>query len=311
MTRSNKDTFHDIQQQSFTNKTVIIGGGIVGSAIEYYLSRDASPKQILNSIEHLTNTAKDRVEAYSKIPGAFQRVGGLEIASTEAGIAQLHNRRGLAHASGLSGQRSYLPLTQIRLHRISTPEMSRPKLCSSNLRVPLTHTESSNTTRLKQKRRAFVILGAGVSSLTARIDHSREDESLFSIRIELGTLEAMTVTAATAVPHQSALYNRVKESTIHDSALTVFQHPAQRKSKTPHTSFNEMFSVTPGSMPFAGAVPSIPGLYIAAAVWITQAAGVGRLTSDVVLGKWLAKEDLDTLKNFRCMPFCWRGLLDT
>ncbi|CZT06094.1 uncharacterized protein RAG0_11925 [Rhynchosporium agropyri] len=159
--------------------------------------------------------------------------------------------------------------------------MSRPKLCSSNLRVPLTHTESSNTTRLKQKRRAFVILGAGVSSLTASINHSREDGSLFSIRTELGTLEAMTVTAATGIWTHA----------IHDSALTVFQHPAQRKLKTPHTSFNAMFSVTPGSMPFDGAVPSIPGIYVAAAVWITHAAGVGRLTSDVVLGKWLAKEE--------------------
>ncbi|CZT47822.1 uncharacterized protein RSE6_08431 [Rhynchosporium secalis] len=230
MTRSNKDTFHDIQQQSFTNRTVIIGGGIVGFAIAYYLSRDASPKQIV--------LIDDRVEAYSKIPAAFQRVGGLEIASTEAGIASLHNRR-----------------------------------------------ESSNTTRLKQKRRAFVILGAGVRSLTASINHSREDGSLFSSRTELGTLEVV------AVPHQSALYNRVKESAIHDSALTVFQDPAQRKLKTPHTSFNAMFSVTPGSMPFAGAVPSIPGIYVAAAVWITHAAGVGRLTSDVVLGKWLAKEE--------------------
>ena len=64
-----------------------------------------------------------------------------------------------------------------------------------------------------------------------------------------------------------------------------------------------MFSVTPDSLPLAGAVPNIPGLYVSAAVWITHAAGVGRLIADLVLGKNLAAEDLETLKAFDVMRF--------
>lgn len=64
-----------------------------------------------------------------------------------------------------------------------------------------------------------------------------------------------------------------------------------------------MFSVTPDSMPFAGAVPQIPGLYVAAAVWITHAAGVGRMVADLVLGNKLPQEDLETLKAFDVMRF--------
>jgi glycine/D-amino acid oxidase-like deaminating enzyme len=49
-------------------------------------------------------------------------------------------------------------------------------------------------------------------------------------------------------------------------------------------------------MPFAGAVSKIPGLYVAAAVWITHAAGVARLVADIVAGRELCGGD-EVLKN--------------
>lgn len=92
-------------------------------------------------------------------------------------------------------------------------------------------------------------------------------------------------------------------SLIHYSALSVFPDPAQSQSKTPYKGFNAMFSVTPDSLPFAGAMQSMPGLYIAAAVWVTHAAGVGRLVADLVSGKEFAGEDLETLKAFDVWRF--------
>ena len=111
--------------QNSTVVSWILGGGIVGSALAYFLSARITPSQItlidpsassgsttiapgligqLNSISHLTTAAKETVETYSKIPGGFHRVGGLEIASTREGIAQLHSRLELARASGLEAR---------------------------------------------------------------------------------------------------------------------------------------------------------------------------------------------------------------
>lgn len=59
-------------------------------------------------------------------------------------------------------------------------------------------------------------------------------------------------------------------------------------------------------MPLAGVVPQVPGLYIAAAVWITHAAGVARLVADMVAGNSLRAEDEALRKAFDPMRF--RGI---
>ncbi|KAG4431964.1 hypothetical protein IFR05_012560 [Cadophora sp. M221] len=387
MSKSTTELFHDMQQQSSMNRTVIIGGGIVGSALAYYLSQNGSSSQIilidashsnpqgstafapgfvgqLNSINHLTKAAKESVEAYSKIPGAFQRVGGLEIASTEAGIAELHHRRDLARAAGLPAEIiSSEETSKLAPYFHAQDGQSQALFFSSD--------GSANAPAIAQyyqaeaKAKNATVVGAKVSSLT-----SNGVDGQFSITTDLGVLEADKVIVATgiwtqellksldvalpiipvahpyaygpsrpvretkqpfirwpekhiyardhgdvdgfgtyhhepsaAAPGQSAMFNRVSENAIHEYALSVFSNPEQRQSKTPYKGFNAMFSVTPDSMPFAGAVQRIPGLYVAAAVWITHAAGVGRMVADLVLGNKLPREDLETLKAFDVMRF--------
>ena len=56
-------------------------------------------------------------------------------------------------------------------------------------------------------------------------------------------------------------------------------------------------------MPFAGAVPQIPGLFVAAAVWITHAAGVARLVADIVSNKDLSTQDKIQMEAFDPMRF--------
>jgi glycine/D-amino acid oxidase-like deaminating enzyme len=61
-------------------------------------------------------------------------------------------------------------------------------------------------------------------------------------------------------------------------------------------SFNGIFAVTPDALPLAGEIESIKGLWVAAAIWITQAGGVARLVAEMIEGKDVdntVKEALD------------------
>jgi glycine/D-amino acid oxidase-like deaminating enzyme len=108
-------------------RITILGAGIVGSALAFNLSTDLTSSQIilldaspsstngstalapglvgqLNTIPHLTAMAKETVAAYSKIPGGFQKVGGLEIARTKKGVEELQRREELAKGFGLEAE---------------------------------------------------------------------------------------------------------------------------------------------------------------------------------------------------------------
>lgn len=99
-------------EQDHKNQTIIIGAGIVGSALAYFLSQGSPDPDILvfdrsisdvvgstgyapgfigqyNEKPSLTKLAIDSVEEYTKLNTGFSRVGGLELASTDAGIKTL------------------------------------------------------------------------------------------------------------------------------------------------------------------------------------------------------------------------------
>lgn len=46
--------------------------------------------------------------------------------------------------------------------------------------------------------------------------------------------------------------------------------------------FNGVFAVTPDNLPLAGKVDGVQGLWVAAAVWVTHAAGTARLVAELV-----------------------------
>ncbi len=117
----------DLNNNPSSQRIFIVGGGIVGAALAFYLSKantnhhiillDRSLGKSLGSTGHapgfvgqlnespvLTRLAQDTVAEYLSIPGGFNTVGGLELASTPAGVEALQSRFEKAHAAGLSAE---------------------------------------------------------------------------------------------------------------------------------------------------------------------------------------------------------------
>ncbi|KAF7550313.1 hypothetical protein G7Z17_g5798 [Cylindrodendrum hubeiense] len=106
---------------------VIVGAGIVGSAIAHFLSASSVRRKItvvdrsldtlvgstghapgfvgqFNESEVLTRLAIDTVQEYTKIPGGFNSVGELEVAYSTLGIERLQSRCRKAASLGLPGE---------------------------------------------------------------------------------------------------------------------------------------------------------------------------------------------------------------
>jgi sarcosine oxidase len=120
------DSYDGLQTSNSASRIVIIGAGIVGAALAKYLSDSSSVPIIvvdfsitdlrgstghapgfvgqLNELPVLTTLAKDSVREYQNLTGAFDTVGGLEIASTASGIEALERRCRLAQSAGLSAK---------------------------------------------------------------------------------------------------------------------------------------------------------------------------------------------------------------
>ncbi|RFU30493.1 hypothetical protein B7463_g5862, partial [Scytalidium lignicola] len=68
------------------------------------------------------------------------------------------------------------------------------------------------------------------------------------------------------------------------------------KNLIPEKKFNGIFSMTPDNLPLVGEVPSVNGLYMAAAVWVTHAAGTAKFITKLIEGGAVdrrMKESLD------------------
>ncbi|EEQ84449.1 hypothetical protein RJZ56_000070 [Blastomyces dermatitidis] len=123
--------FSTIQKNTTENSIFIVGGGIVGSSLAYYLSKSATaqngiPKivvlekslgSLLGSTNYApgfvgqyndsaieTKLAMDSVREYLTVPNGFDVVGGMELAATEPGVGRLKRRCADALAAGLPSE---------------------------------------------------------------------------------------------------------------------------------------------------------------------------------------------------------------
>lgn len=114
-------------QETGNYTTIIVGAGIVGSALAAFLSEDKDAGRTLlidrtfeevvgstgyapgflgqfNESDVLTKLAVSSLKEYERFPEVFKRVGGLELACSEEGKRQLNERCQKANASGLEAR---------------------------------------------------------------------------------------------------------------------------------------------------------------------------------------------------------------
>ncbi|KAF2169282.1 hypothetical protein M409DRAFT_20508 [Zasmidium cellare ATCC 36951] len=107
-----------------TFDTIIVGAGIVGSALAAFLSKDNEHESILlidrsfhalsgstgsapglvgqlNVSQTLTTLAQESVQEYASMAGAFKKVGCLELASSDAGLSEQQERLAMATDRGM------------------------------------------------------------------------------------------------------------------------------------------------------------------------------------------------------------------
>ncbi|KAL4746991.1 hypothetical protein BDW72DRAFT_183753 [Aspergillus terricola var. indicus] len=346
-----------------TSDILVIGGGIVGSALGYFLSSDSSKKVTIvdrtferftgstgcapgfvgqfNESEVLTRLATDSVGEYLKIPGGFDPVGGLEVATSEAGVEKLKWRLEAAKERGLEAE-IISPQEAAEL----APDLVKPDNVLA-LHFPADGTADAETIA------AFFQSGArarGVELLEAEVTKIRQsDGRVEGVVTSAGFIQAKTVILATGVwtqeladfdipvpvipvahpymfgeHHEPKSYKspfvRYPEARIYMRdhgpyfGLGCYDHkPSAEKPKgtavgdwieefddmlqralkvVPEKTnlvvcekYNGIFSMTPDNLPLVGEIPAAKGLYIAAAVWITHAAGSAKFLTKLLKGE--------------------------
>ncbi|KAI5467446.1 FAD dependent oxidoreductase [Mariannaea sp. PMI_226] len=202
-----------------SDSILIIGAGIVGSALASFLSKSSTQRRIIvvdrsigtpigstghapgfvgqfNESQILTQLAIDTVKEYSAIPGGFETVGGLEIAFDAVGIEKLRSRWQNATKLGL-------PADQISLQEASqlAPTLVKPSGSGKALHFPTDGTANAGTITSYFQERAKQ---AGVQFLERDVKKLlTSDGRIIGVQVQQGdtisNLEAGKVVLATGI----------------------------------------------------------------------------------------------------------------
>ncbi|KAF9892472.1 hypothetical protein FE257_001581 [Aspergillus nanangensis] len=343
---------------------VIVGAGIVGSALAYDLSSSVDGKRIAlidrsisslngstgyapgfvgqyNESEVLTQLAIESVKEYTKISGGFDVVGGLEVATSREGVDRLRARWESATKAGLAAE-----LLGSDQAMNMAPELVKD---DNQLALYFPGDGAANANRIT----AFYREGArerGVQLIEADVTDIRQANGRVNgVTTTAGSIKAASVVVATGIwapqlckfdfpipvvpvahpymygkPHEpkirKAPWVRWPEHHVYARdhgtyyGLGSYEHqpipeeaketakgqwPAQfdetlkqalqlvpeQTNLVPNEKFNGIFSMTPDNLPLVGSVPSVNGLYIAAAVWVTHAAGTAKFLKQLLTGQ--------------------------
>ncbi|KAL4738177.1 FAD dependent oxidoreductase [Aspergillus similis] len=330
---------------------LVIGGGIVGSALSYFLSSDSSKKvtivdRAFGRFTGSTGCAPGFVGQFNESevlthPGGFDPVGGLEVATSEAGVEKLKWRLEAAKGRGLRAE-IISPQQAAKL----APDLVKPDNVLA-LHFPADGTADGAAIA------AFFQSGArgrGVELLEAEVTEiRRSDGRVEGVVTSAGFIQANTVIIATGIwtqkladfdipvpvipvahpymfgehrepksykspfvrypeeriytrdhgpyfglgcydhnpsaedPKGTAVGDWIKE--FDDMLQRALKVIPEKTNLVVREKYNGIFSMTPDNLPLVGEIPAAKGLYIAAAVWITHAAGSAKFLTKLLRGE--------------------------
>ncbi|SJX66675.1 uncharacterized protein SRS1_17152 [Sporisorium reilianum f. sp. reilianum] len=287
-----------------------------------------------NALPALTELARRSVAHYRAIPDAFDGVGGLEVACSTEGLRGLEERCAIAKGEGLdavvldagkvvgkapffqqAAQRKGATLTDADVVAI---EPGSVHLDDGSVLHADTIVVCAGIWSSTLLQRLPIVPVAHPYAYTAERPHRahktpfvRYPDQHVYVR-DHGTNDGIGSYAhhPIAVAHSQLTHSAYGEwhasfENVLDDARSILPDATRAAFEvSPRTAgeervFNGLFSVTPDGMPLVGQLER--GVYVAAAVWVTHAAGCARLVADIVDGEvaqedaWLVKE-LDPLR---------------
>ncbi|KAL4797887.1 FAD dependent oxidoreductase [Aspergillus venezuelensis] len=342
---------------------VIIGGGIVGSASAYFLSSFSDQRITLiersfgklkgstgyapgfigqfNESEVLTRLAIDSVKEYTKIPNGFDHVGGLEIATSKAGVERLQWRLETARERSLEAELvSAQKAAQMAPDLIKEDNEQALYFPGDGTANPATITAFFQSEAAKR----------GVQLVEGNVTEIRRgDGKVKGVNTTAGYIEASKVVLAAGIwaqnlcdfdipipvipvahpymygeHHEPKAYRspfvrypehhvyvrdhgsyfglgsydhkplaeRPKEKAVggwvddFDTTLNrSLQFIPEKTKLAAREKFNGIFAMTPDNMPLVGQIPTVEGLFMAAAVWVTHAAGSAKFLTKMLNGE--------------------------
>jgi sarcosine oxidase len=371
-----------MESSQTTYDIAIVGAGIVGSALAYFLSttpqndkrvalidRAFSPLRgstghaqgiigQLNESDILTRLAIDSVDEYTKIPEGFHVVGGLEVATSLNGIDRLNARYDMARKAGLPAELiSPQQATQM------APDLVKE---DSLLALFFPSDGAANATRIT----SFYQEAAGARGVELIESDAKQVQTVngcvTGVMTTAGLVKAKRVVIATGIwatqlcgidvpipvvpVAHPYMYGQYREPLPYNAPWVrwpehhvyardhgsfygigsyahrpVHEEPkeaatgdwreqfdatlTQARSLLPATTelsarekFNGIFAMTPDNMPLVGSVAPIGGLYMAAAVWVTHAAGAAKFLTKILRG-----EEVDENTKLRLNPVRFQG----
>ncbi|KAJ0419028.1 FAD dependent oxidoreductase [Aspergillus carlsbadensis] len=343
---------------------VIIGGGIVGSALAYFLTSSVDGKKVtiidrafaqlqgstgyapgfvgqFNESDVLTRLSIESVKEYLKVPGGFETVGGLEVATSTAGVENLKWRHTTAKERGLEAE-----MISAQQAAELAPDLVKPDNVAA-LYFPGAGTANPTVIAAFFQSEAHA---KGAELLEADVNEIHQaDGRVTGVTTSAGSIDAETVILATGIWAQSLadfgfpvpvipvahpymygehhepksnkspfvrypeyhvyvrdhgpffglgsydhkpLAEQPKETALGDwmgefdaTLDRALQLIPEKTKLSVREKFNGIFSMTPDNLPLVGEIPKTKGLYIAAGVWVTHAAGTAKFLTQMLKGE--------------------------
>lgn len=209
--------FEQLIDQPHPSRIIIVGAGIVGSSLASFLSDEESLQIVLldrsldpltgstghapgfvgqlNQNVHLTKLATLSVDEYTKIHGAYDKVGGLEIATSEEEVRKLPQRLALARKANLKAE-----IISAAAATALAPQYVRPETAKGALHFPDDGTARADIITAAYRDQAIANGAILLEATVIAMEVGQEDgPKITGLSTNLGSLPCSRIIFATGI----------------------------------------------------------------------------------------------------------------